>query len=134
MKTFLLLVLTLTGMAQTTKADTIDYWHVYYNKVKIAAFNEYNIHDITIKMDKVKSHDSITVKYFNDTPCSDCNTHLTVEDEKHHTIVACKGKGVGNPISFALKDLLAYKQRSGCNSFEIFYPDVPKFIFRIKFE
>lgn len=141
MKIFLLLILAITGMAQTTKADTIDYWHVYYNKSKLAAFNEYNIHSITIKMDKVKSGDSITVNYYRDTPGSDNITQLAIEDGKHHTVLVSKGKGVGNPLSFALKDLLAFKKTTGCNSFGIFYSDnaidlkpVSKFIFRIKFE
>ncbi|MBO9202435.1 MULTISPECIES: hypothetical protein [Niastella] len=141
MKLLLLLLLALTGISQTTRADTIDYWHVYYNKIKIKECNDYNIRDIIIKTDKVKSGDVITVYYFRDTPGSEAITNLSIEDGKHHVVFASKGKGTGNPISFSLKDLLAYKQKSGGNDFEIFYfynaigniAD-PKLLFRIKFK
>ena len=148
MKIFLILLLAITCIAQTTKADTIDYWHVYYNKIRIAKFNNRNTHDVVIKIEKIKSKDSITVKYYMDAACYDCDTYLCIKDEKHQTVIGCHGKGVETPISFALKDLLAYKKKTGCNSFEVFYPvdenfypatptetaDLPKPIFRIKFE
>ncbi len=141
MKIFLLLFLAIIGITQNTKGDTIDYWHVYYNKIKIAEFNSYNTHDISIKINKVKNGDIITVRYYRDTPGSDLVTNLTVVDEKHHVILVSKGKGTGNPVSFALKDLLEYKKKHGGNTFEIFYTDsylssIPAklFLFRIKFE
>ena len=136
MKIFLLITLVIFGIAPKTKADTIDTWHVYYNKSRIKEFNQFNKQEITIKIDRIKSNDSITVKYYTDRPCPDCDSHLTIMDEKHHAVVICKGKGdgVGNPLSFALKDLLAYKHRSGCNSFEIFYSEHHQSIFSIKFE
>jgi hypothetical protein len=143
MRLFSLFIVAIVAMTQTTKADTIDFWHVYYNKIKIKEFNEYNIQDFIIKIDKIKRGDSITVKYFKDTHCFDCDTHLTIEDGKHHPVITLKGKGggEGNPLSFALKDLLEFRKKNGCNSLEIFYGEnanykrpVPKFIFRIWFE
>ena len=144
MKILLLLFLASAGITQTTKADTIDYWHVYYNNIKIKEFNGHNeVHEITIKIDKIKNGDSISVNYYRDTHCSDCITHLTIEDGKHHTISTHQGKGAGegNPLSFALKDLLEFRKKDGGSYFEIFYydnafsgPPTPGLLFRIKFE
>ena len=84
MKNIFFILLTIFGIAQIAKADTIDFWHVYYNQTKIREFNQYGTHEIILKLDSLKSGDSITVKYFRDTPCFDCATYLTVENEKHH--------------------------------------------------
>src|SRR6516225_2685427 len=100
MKVFLLLIFAIAGIAPKTKADTIDTWHVYYNKIKIKELNQFNRQEITIKIDKIKSNDSIIVKYFYESPCQGCNTQLIIKDEKHHAVVTCKGKGdgrTGNP-------------------------------------
>jgi len=141
MKLFLLLTLAITVMTQITKADTIDYWHVYYNKTKIEELNAYNVRDIIIKTDKVKSGDSIAVRYFRDTPGSDCITNLVIDDDKHHTVIARKGKGTGNPIAFALNDLVEFRKKNGGNYFEIYYFDNAissnqprRQLFRIKLE
>ena len=141
MKNALLIFLTVLGLSQMTKADTIDFWHVYYNKAKIREFNQYSTREIILKLNKIKSGDSITVRYFRDTPCSYCSTYLTVESGKHHVILTSKGKGTYNPISFSLKDLIAYRMSSGKNYFDIFYFERENkslsnkiFIFRIKLE
>lgn len=121
MKTVLFIFLSLLGFIEMAMADTLDYWHVYYNNVKLKEFNQNGNHDIILKLDNIQKGDSITVKYFKDTPCSDCLTYLTVEDEKHHIITTSKGKGTFNPISFALKDLISFSAASGKNYFEVYY-------------
>jgi hypothetical protein len=135
-KTFLIL-LTILGLSQITKADTIAYWHIYYNMTKIREFNITGTHEIIIRLDRIKSSDSITVIYFRDTPCSECSTFLTVD----HKILTSKGKGTFNPISFSLTDLIEYKKSSNKNFFDIFYYEVQnrnvlykENIFRIKLE
>ncbi|WP_026209621.1 hypothetical protein [Cytophaga aurantiaca] len=121
MKNILLMLLPLLGLVQTTKADTIDFWHVYYNHTKIQEFNQYGTHEIRLKLESLKSGDSITVKYFRDTPCSRCATYLTVEDEKHHVFVTSSGKGTFNPISFSINKLIELRKQGYMQTFEIFY-------------
>ena len=119
-KLFFILLISL-GIAQTAKADTIDYWHVYYNKIKIRDFTYLSTNDIVLKLDSVKKGDVIVVKYFRDTHCTNCTTRLTVEDEKHHVVATSKGKGGYNPLSFSVNDLVEFKKSTGKDTFEIFY-------------
>ncbi|MFM2307872.1 MAG: hypothetical protein RLZZ367_2541 [Bacteroidota bacterium] len=108
-----------TVFGLTAKADTIDFWHVYYNGVKIREYNGYAVDIISLKADSVGSNDSITVKYFRDTPCYDCATNVTVEDDKHHVITTDNGKGTFSPVSFLLKKVVD----SGIKFFEVFYSE-----------
>jgi hypothetical protein len=122
MKKIVFVLLTILGLVQITKADTIDYWHVYYNKVKIHEFNQIGTHDIILKLNKIRNTDVITITYFRDTPCSDCTTYLTVTNN-NRVIVTSSGKGTGNPISFSIKDLVALKKNNTKNVFEIYYTE-----------
>lgn len=106
------------------KADTIDYWHVYYNKTKIKEFNQFNGSALLVlKKAAIKKGDSLTIRYFRDTPCFDCMTSLAAEDAKHHIIVNGHGKGTGNPVSFSLADLFDPKRQSRYDSFEVYYSE-----------
>ncbi len=136
MKTFLLIAL-LTGLARPSRPDTIDYWHIFYNSTRIGDFNSYGKNEINLKLDSIKSGDSIIVKYFCDTPCFDCITRVSVEDGQNDVIVTSQGKGTFTPISFALEDL----KKTGRRYFEIFYFEViipgraeRKMIFTLKLE
>jgi hypothetical protein len=115
---FLLLV-TFCAYIGTTKADTTDYWHVYYNKVRIGDYNGPGKKEIVLKRNAIKAGDSIALKYFRDTPCSDCITNLAVEDGKHHVRKRYSGKGTFSPVSFAVTDLL----KTGDAYFEVYYFD-----------
>jgi len=141
MKRIFFILLIVFGIFQIAKADTVDFWHVYYNQVKIEAFSQNGTHEIILKLDSIKSGDSITVKYYRDTPCFDCLTFITVEDEKHHVFVTSSGKGTFNPISFSLDKLIELRKQGYKQTFEIFYFEGEaksrsdkKLIFRIKLE
>jgi len=102
--------------------DTIDYWHVYYNGVMISDFSQLGTTRIIIlKMDSIRTTDSITVKYFRDTPCFYYSTSLMAKDEKDLTVLTNTDKGTFTPISFYLKDLIEYKKKNQNDIFEIFY-------------
>ncbi|MFT3705129.1 MAG: hypothetical protein QM802_22370 [Agriterribacter sp.] len=121
------------------KADTIDYWHVYYNKKKLKEFNQVNPKvTLEFQISNIKNGDSITIKYFRDTGCSECFTTLTVEDEKH-IVTSNHGKGTFNPLSISLTDILRYKEQSSKNYFEIYYYENEErtngmLLFRVKLE
>jgi len=107
------------------KCDTIDFWHVFYNKKKIGEFDDYSETraKIVIKTSSINDNDSIRVKYFRDTPCDDCHTLLTIEDENNNRVLTSKGKGTFRAVSFAVKDLIEEKKRSGVTSFIVFYTE-----------
>lgn len=139
MKTIYFLILILL-VSNICKADTIDYWHVYYNKTKIKEFNQISRgKTLVFKIANIKKKDSITVKYFRDTPCFDCVTSLTAEDEKHYVVVINHGKGTFNPVSFSLADILRYKEQNNKDYFEVYYYETHSvadkiLLFRMKLE
>lgn len=122
MKKFICFLLTIFDTAQMAKADTSDFWHVYYNETVIQECNQFSGgQTITIRSDSIKRNDSITVKYFHDFWCFDCPTFLIVKNEMQEIILLSKSKGTFKPVSFALHDLAAFMQQYSNNSFEVFY-------------
>lgn len=99
------------------KPDTLDYWHVYYNKTKIREFNQLDRNQITLKKRNIKPDDILTIKYFNDTPCDACKIFIVVKDNRHNIVFKKEGKGTFNPISISLKQLVLSKKAE----FEVFY-------------
>ena len=129
------------GLFSSAKADTINYWHVYYNKIKIKEYNQYSKGEIVLKIKDIKKTDSLTIKYFRDTPCENCETQVAIENRKHFVITKGKGLGTFNPIKISVDDLLQYHLKADKEVYEVFYHDgqikgrTPRvLIFRIKLE
>jgi hypothetical protein len=126
MKKLLIITLILFLTQQSTKAessvckiDTIDFWHVYYNKTKIKELNGLEIKQIMLKKKNIKPSDILTIKYFNDTPCSDCATFIVIKDKKNNIIIKKNGKGTSKPISIQLEQLVLSKKEE----FDVFYSE-----------
>jgi hypothetical protein len=137
----LLLLLPLLFCSFRAKADTIDFCHVYYNNIKILDINFYRPNDLVLKLDSIQSSDSITVRYFRDTPCFDCPTKLIVENEKHHPFFSIENVGTSSPFTFSLQQLIELRKKGYEQRFEIFYTEgIPasrtnrQFVLRIKLE
>ena len=138
------LIFTLLFMcfALFAKADTIDYWHVYKNDIKI---EEYNIFfrekEIIIRTNDIKRADSLVIIYFRDTPCYDCECYIFVKDENKETIVQNKAKGTFHPIKISLFDIQKSHSKTCKSYYQIFYEEKDNryqqgkmFLFRIKIE
>lgn len=129
---------------KTAQADTIDFWHVFYNRTLFKKYDSFvKQPEIVFRRTNIKNTDSLTVKYFRDTPCSSCSTRLTVEDSRQQTVVQSHGKGTFNPLSFAIADLLkGEKTEKQPRYFEVYYYEETgqfklygkKLLFRIKIE
>lgn len=126
------------GNFYEAKADTIDFWHVYYHDIKINEYNQYSKGEITIIAKDIKKTDSITIIYFRDTPCSDCKTNVTVENKSHFIITKGIGFGTANPIKISVFELLLKADR---NFNYVYYQEENKFqqeqrllLFKIKLE
>jgi len=62
-----ILIFILALATNVAKADMADFWHVYYNGVKIKEFSEVqNNREITLKIKDIKKTDSLTIMYYND--------------------------------------------------------------------
>jgi hypothetical protein len=122
------------------KADTISYWHVYYNQTKIE-MNQFSNSLVTIRINEIKKKDTITVKYFRDTPSSEFETRIVVENQNHLIIAGGKNFGTYSPINFSVFDILKYYQISKDKNYLVYYyegkiskPSDRTLLFKIKLE
>ena len=123
MKTLSLITVFIMSFSLSAKSDTIDFWHIYYNGVKIKECNQLAINEIALKLKKIKREDSIIVKYFRDTPCFNCKSILDIEDDKGILILKATGNGTLSPIKFAIKDILRNSKRR--KRIKVFYREEP---------
>lgn len=75
MKPLVILSIMVCGLSFKAHADTIHYWHVYYNDLMIHDFNGYKEKVVVLKWNAVKKPHYLGVKYFKDTPCHSGQTH-----------------------------------------------------------
>lgn len=137
LKLIMLLVVS-SGINLTAKADTVDYCRVFYNKKEIREYPLYSKGEILLKVKDIKENDSLTILYFRDTPCSECETNVIVENKQHFIITQGKGQGTFNPIKISVFDLLVKADRD--YSYVYYYevngnintPKIP--LFKIKLE
>ena len=137
----LLLILSLLFCSFQAKADTIDYSHVYYNNIKILDINFFQPNELVLKLDSIQSSDSITIRYFNDTPCFDCPTKLIIENEKHLPFFSIENVGTSSPLTFSVQQLVELREKGYEQRFEVFYTEgIPvsrtgrQFVLRIRLE
>jgi hypothetical protein len=119
MKLILLFFFTLLPIL--SKADTIDIWNVYYNKHLIKSYNGFSNNQLVLKLDSIQPGDSITIRYYRDTPCYDCTAFLAIENEKHYIFFERSNRGTGAPISFSVDQLLAIRNNGYIRPFLVFY-------------
>ena len=137
----LLLILFLIFFSFQAKADTIAFCHVYYNSIKILDINFFQPNELVLKLDSIQSSDSITIRYFTDTPCFDCPTKLIIENEKHLPFFSSENVGTSSPLTFSVQQLVELREKGYEQRYELFYTEgIPEsrtdrqFILRIKLE
>lgn len=104
MKKLLFLSL-LFGCSLGASADTIDYWHIHYNGHEAAVFHQYKHPELNLARMDVAANDSISLRYFRDTPCEDCETRLVLQ-AGDSSIVLGRGRGTFQPVHFKVQQLL----------------------------
>lgn len=141
MKKIILFLFCLVSLTKISKADTIDFCHAYLNDVEIAAYNYYSFGEVlVIKINSLKKDDVITVKYFRDTPCSDCKSFLHLYTNDSTEVLIKEGKGTFSPISFRASELTEFLRRTNKNTFTVYYNESNKYfpnkllLFRIRLE
>ncbi|MPL95785.1 hypothetical protein SDC9_41957 [bioreactor metagenome] len=106
------------------QADTIDVYHVYYNNEVIRQFNQNDIGRkkvVEIEKAAVKETDTLTVKYWHDTPFDTCHCSLILWSPQYNIGYSTQGSGRGNTFNIALGELLAYSRKQGVFLFEVQY-------------
>lgn len=136
-----LLILSLLFCTFQAKADTINFCQVYYNNIKILDINFFRSNELVLKMDSIQSSDSITIRYFRDTPCFDCPTKLIIENEKHLPFFSIENVGTSSPFTFSVQQLVELREKGYEHHFEVFNTEgIPvsrtgrQFVLRIKLE
>ena len=140
MKRILIILITTIGLFNVANADTISYWHVYYNDIRIKEFNDFSKAEIVLNVRDIKPNDSLTIMYFRDTPCQDCATEILIKNG-HIIITKGKGEGTFHPIKISVFDLLQYHLKVKKGIYDVFYCEKcissqigEKFLFSIKLE
>lgn len=120
MKKVLFLILSLF-LIQVVKADTIDYWHVYYNGRIFKKYNQNHKNQvIALEFDQIKENDSIKVVFFSDTRCPECLTSLALfNGEKDQVDISEIKEGIYS-LTFKVKDLIILGSKLYKNSFPIY--------------
>lgn len=132
----LFLAVLLSAIPKSGFSDTIDFYHVFIGD-EIFKFNQMDFdqpivfnqkrHSVTpptieITKEKLKKAKKITVKYFTDTPCMDCDFYLHVNSEKtKRNLQISKNVGQGRPLTINARRLLRYSNKTGETKFEVEY-------------
>lgn len=116
---------TSTANALPSPIDTIDFWHVFYNNKLIKQYNGYDFgNPLIIKIDSIKQKDSITVKFFRDTPCADCDSYLIIEYPFLSRTFIAHGTYTFCPLTLSLNKLKKVEKIAlDRKLFEVYYLD-----------
>ena len=105
MKKTILILSLFIGFQHAVKADTTDYWHIYFNDDRIKMCDATHPAELLFNAAKIQATDSITVKPSTDTPCYTCKTMLFIENTEGSLLATAIGQGTFNPITFSLKNV-----------------------------
>ncbi|WP_109439044.1 MULTISPECIES: hypothetical protein [Aquimarina] len=119
--TLLFLFFSVVGFAKLKIAtDTISFWKVYNGGKLIKEGDIFSKNSkIILKKGKIRAIDTLNVKYFDDTPCHDCNGSLTIKTKNEMEIK--KIENLKSNYDFDIKttdvQVLAFKNKSSILKF-----------------
>ena len=118
MRQSIFVLLLICAFASSSKADTLNYWHVYFNGVKIKEFNEENLGEIKLKLAEIKDEDSITIKYFcfHKAPLFMRNFSVHCPN---NTLYMINENKAGVPVTFNLARLIQCKSADTATVYRI---------------
>lgn len=119
----LLILIGFSVLSQTAIGDTIDYWHVYYNDSVIGKYHQGTQPSITIDRNAIKKGDTLTIRYSDDTPCSECTYYLMAKDERGRRLLTTTTKRHWGKLSFQLTDLMDACHRLDCKQYRFHYAE-----------
>lgn len=103
--------------------DTTDYWHIFYNQKVIAKYPVWPKNPpLIIAKANIRPSDSLTVKYWNDAPCSNCKTIIYFLDSKEKRILLAHGNGSWTPLKISVAALIKIAVVYG-NKLDLYFRD-----------
>ena|SRR5258708_40250395 len=126
------------SVSAKAKADTIDFWHIYYNHKIIARFNG-NLENrvVTIEKSKIKPNDILSVDYGNDSPGDDIiGVYVKAGFLKKTKLIEGKANfSLMNKLDIPVVKILEILKSSNQKTIDLYYYDLPRFdhfIFTLK--
>lgn len=127
----LLIIISLLGWAVNCKAkgtnnnkDTLDYWHIYYNRAKIRKYNINYKKTVEINIRNVKKSDSLRIMYFSDAPREKCIPEVTILNQQKQPITKLSTGFQGyTTFKLGISQLIEDRKKSNSNTYNFFYDD-----------
>ncbi|WP_338792428.1 hypothetical protein [Bernardetia sp. MNP-M8] len=130
MKKTLFLLLFFLCFSSFTKADSLDYWQVYYysilNKIEVETFDiSDSEREIAIKITNFDNlniaFDYLTVDYHSNSPCVECERYIFVENVREQVITKGEAIGKSTPIKIRMADIVKYYRSTKNKYYDFFY-------------
>ena len=109
------------SILQISKADTICYWHVYHNDELLKQFSEVSKNPEIQILLNIEYPDSLTTKFYKDTPCQDCQVTLLIQDDKGRVVQQIKNKGTAVPLTVDLLTMSKFNVKANNNYLHFYY-------------
>ncbi|MEO1052600.1 MAG: hypothetical protein AAFX87_18350 [Bacteroidota bacterium] len=114
--TIILLTYSVSSFAgASTVSDTIPNWQVYNGGKILKAFNAIGKNNrIVLTKGEIRAIDTFNVRYFDDTPCFDCNASLILKTQDDIFIRTINNSSSNYDFNVKTTDLqaLAFKNKS----------------------
>ena len=123
-----LLLLFIIGASISAKCDTIDFWHVYYNKDKKMECDDGKHCILTLYRDSLKAGDTITIHYFNDTGYQ--NGAVITDSDLHKVYTVREKVDSVNGFSIVLAIPVRVLIQSQSKTLTVYFKDDAKFLGR----
>jgi hypothetical protein len=119
----LIFTITISALCQ---ADTISYWHIYLDNKLI---NEFSLTTdnplVEIKESDVNRNSTLTIEYFRDTYCHNCDKYLIVRNSEDKQISKIRRSRNLNKHTLKLKRLVKMFSKGKESSFRMYFRTVP---------
>jgi hypothetical protein len=131
MKASLTCILIWLICSSSRSKDFEDFWQIYVDDKLVQQCDDYHNGCIVEfkKIDVILGNKITTLKYFSDTPCSDCPTFIQVKNMNDSLLFEATSYGTSTPISFPLRLFGNYKKY---NSFKIYFKEKNESSFNYK--
>jgi len=123
MKSITLLLLIL--FSTYSKARTIANWTIYLNGKKLKTFNTFG-NNIDFKASQLKFGDKLSIQYFDDTRCNDCNYELLIRNGYKGELVSKKFKSETELVELDLTEVIKDDLGSNPRIFFVFFSEFRK--------
>ena len=123
--TILFLMISILGFSNSLPiADTISYWKVYNGGQLLKEINGFSKDlKIILTKGKIRAIDTLNVKYFDDTPCYNCSSSLTIKTVDNKKIRTINNSKSNYDFDIKTTDLQILAQKNNSSTLRFFYKE-----------